>query len=225
MHQVQATPWKCGYIRHKWTKTSYWYRQCCNNNMEQKEYWHKYVHVVVKWALLNLDANTQLVFHLHIQHLTHGWAIYSFALKCHQSHASKGAVLLYIVLYNTSSYVPLYPVDTDDTYVPKKPNNLQITAQREQLTAEECPVAVSRPGKGADKKSKAEPRQPNEPYTANVGSATAPPPGQREAPVGRESVKVSAVQAAPHQLTQVTDTGYGTGTGTSSRNKLGTGMH
>ena len=117
----------------------------------------------------------------------------------------------------------MYSVDTDDTYVPEK-YSLQIAAQREQLTAEKSPVAVSRPGKGADKKSKAEPRQPNEPHTANVGSATAPPSGRREAPVGRESVKVPAVQAAPHQLAQASDQGYGTGTGSSSRNKLVTGM-
>ena len=110
----------------------------------------------------------------------------------------------------------------------KPPKLLQIAAQREQLTAEESPVAVSRPGKGAgalDKKSKAEPRPPNEPHTANVGSATVLPPGQREAPVGREeSVKPPAVQAAPHRPAQATVQAYGTGTGSSSRNKLGTGM-
>ena len=119
----------------------------------------------------------------------------------------------------------MYSVDTDDMYIPEKPPNLlQIAAQREQLTAEESPVPVSRPGKGAgalDRKSKAEPRQLNEPHTANVGSATVPP---REAPVGRESVKVPAVQAAPHQPAQASDQGHGTGTGPSSRNKLGTGM-
>ena len=120
----------------------------------------------------------------------------------------------------------MYSVDTGDTYVPEKPPNLlQIAAQREQLTAEESPVPVSRPGKGAgalDRKSKAEPRPPNEPHTANVGSATALPP--REAPVGRESVKVPAVQAAPHRPAQASDQGYGTGTGSSTQNKLGTGM-
>ena len=113
-------------------------------------------------------------------------------------------------------------------YVPEKPPNLlQIAAQREQLTAEESPVPVSRPGKGAgalDRKSKAEPRQLNEPHTANVGSATAPPPGRPEAPVDRKSVKVPAVQAAPHPPAQASDQGYGRETGSSTQNKLGTGM-
>lgn len=123
----------------------------------------------------------------------------------------------------------MYPIDTGDTYVPEKPPNLlQIAAQREQRTVEESPVATSHPGKGAvplHMKSKAEPRPPNEPHTVNVGSATAPPPGQWEAPVGREeSVKVPAVQAAPHQLAQASDQGYGTRTGTSTQTKLVTGM-
>ena len=114
-------------------------------------------------------------------------------------------------------------------YVPEKPPNLlKIAIQQEQRTAEEGPVATSRPGKGVGalgKKSKAELRPPNEPHTASVGSATVPPPGQWEAPVGREeNVKVSAVQAAPHPPAQVSDQGYGRETGSSTQNKLGTGM-
>lgn len=112
-------------------------------------------------------------------------------------------------------------------YAPEKPNGLQIAAQREQFTAEGSPVAVSRPGKEAgalDKKSKAEPRPPNEPHTANVGSATAPPLGQWVAPMGREgSAQAPTVQAAPHQPAHQLGQGYGTGAGSSSRKKLGTG--
>ena len=122
----------------------------------------------------------------------------------------------------------MYPVDADNTYVPEKPNSLQIVDQREQLT-ENGSVDASRPGRRAgalDAKPKAELRQPNEPHTAIIGSEIALPPELREAPVGcEESVKVPALQAAPHQPAQASDQGYGTGTGSSTKNKLGTGMH
>ena len=172
---------------------------------------------------MSLDTNTQLVFHLlMLVSASYTWLDHLFShTKCYQSHPCEDAVLTVRSTCNTSSYVPLYPVD-----VSEKPNSVQVAAQREQLT-ENSPVASSRPGKRAgalDTKPKAELRQPNEPHTAIVGSATAPPPGRREAPVGRESVKVPAVQAAPHPLAQASDQGYGTGTGSSSRNTLVTGM-
>ena len=94
--------------------------------------------------------------------------------------------------------------------------------------------SLNRPGekKKADlsKRAKAELRPPNEPYTANVGSATAPPPGLRVAPVGREdSEKVAIVQATPKNIqpdrqAQASDTGYHTNTGPSGKKKVGIGM-
>ena len=131
-------------------------------------------------------------------------------------------ILLCIVL--------LHSVDDGNSYVPEaSPTPLSI--QREQHDSGEPQAASNRPGgKKLDlsKKTKAEPRPPNEPHTANVASATAPPPGLRVAPVGREdSEKVANVQVVPKILqparpAQASDTGYGTA---SSKKKVDTGMY
>ncbi len=89
-------------------------------------------------------------------------------------------------------------------------------------------VSPGRPGKkesNLSKKTKVEPRPPNESLTANVASATAPLQGQRIPPVGsEESANVGIVQPAaksiqPPRPAQSSDLGYGTGTGSSNRKK------
>ena len=126
----------------------------------------------------------------------------------------------------------LHSVDGDNIYATKEPPTpLPIAVQREQRDSAETQAAFSRPGGKKDdlsRKAKAEARPPNEPHTANVGSAMAPPPGLRMAPVGREeSENVANVQAPPKilqhaQPAQASDTGYGTA---SSKKKVDTGMY
>ena len=127
----------------------------------------------------------------------------------------------------------MYSVGIDNYYVPEElPTPLAIAVQREQRDSAEL-QAVCRPGgKNVDlsQKATAEPRTPNEPHTANVASATAPPPGLRMTPVDRvESEKVDNVQVAPQSTQharpeQAMDTEYGTSTGPLGRKKVGIGM-
>ena len=131
----------------------------------------------------------------------------------------------------------LHSVDADNIYAAEEPPTpLPKAVQREQpdLSVQQeqrSQAAFSRPGEkkvNLSRKAKAEARPPNEPHTANVGSAMAPPPGLRMAPVGREeSENVANVQVArkilqPSRPAQASDTGYGTGL---SRKKVDTGMY
>ena len=136
---------------------------------------------------------------------------------------------MYVILLCTAL---LHSVDDGNIYVPEEPRTpLPIAVQQEHRDSAKLQAASSRPGgKKVDlsKRAKAEPRPPNEPHTANVASATAPPPGLQVAPVGREdSEKVANVQVALKSIqharpAQASDTGYGTA---SSKKKVDTGMY
>ena len=134
-------------------------------------------------------------------------------------------VIQLLLLYSIESgEIPVTPPEPEPSPLPRL-FQAQCVPQEDR--------SLDRPGekKKADlnKKATAEPRPPNEPHTANVASATAPPPGLRVTPVGcEESEKVANVQVAPKilqpaRLAQASDTGYGTGL--SSRKKVGTGMY
>ena len=124
----------------------------------------------------------------------------------------------------------MHSVGVDNYYAPEVPPALlSVAVQREQRDSAEPQVSLCRPGgEKLSQKAMAEPRPPNEPHTANVASMTAPPPGLRMVPMGRESEKVANVQVALKSIqharpAQASDTGYGTGL--SSRKKVAMGMY
>ena len=113
----------------------------------------------------------------------------------------------------------MYPTDNDEICVrPSLATKVQFVPHLQE---------VGRPGKKAtdlSKKSRAEPRPPNEHHSVDVASGTVPH-GLRMAPVGREeTVKAAVVQAARAlQPAQASDQGYATGT--TNKRKTGTGTY
>ena len=128
--------------------------------------------------------------------------------------------LLRVLSYCSTNNFTLYISDA----IPQ-PNSYQYGPSGE--------VSPGRPGKKEftlSKKTRAEPRPPNESHTADVASTMALLACQRMPPVGsEESAKVGIVQPAAKSIqsprpAQASDLGYGTGTGTgtgSSNRKKG----